>query len=78
MVIVRVRAIDDDELSANVNRKRWSPESEETRPLTKNEKREIYKEYGGRKPRSKGKLSNGVGGGGHRDRGGWDAYNGND
>jgi len=48
----------------------WKSEAEAP---SKIEMREMYKEYGGRKVKNKGKLPSGVGGGGNRDRGGWDA-----
>ena len=47
---------------------KWKQEAEVTRP-GKLEMRAKYKELGGRKARGKGK----VGGGGGRDKGGWDA-----
>ena len=46
----------------------WKMEAEEKEKLTKNEMREMYKELGGRKARSKGKFGAVV-----RDKGGWDA-----
>lgn len=49
----------------------WRAEADPGRIQDKRELREMYKELGGRKPRAKGKLPAGVGGGGHRDRGGW-------
>jgi hypothetical protein len=52
----------------------WKKEFVETGKPGKQEMREIYKELGGRKPRIKGRLLAGVGGGGHRDRGGWEEF----
>lgn len=50
--------------------------AEDNKKRDKLEMREMYKELGGRKPRNKGRLLTGVGGGGHRDRGGWEIYEG--
>jgi hypothetical protein len=54
----------------------WRQEAEEKARPTKNEMREMYKELGGRKAKTKGKFggSMGAGGGaglGVRDKGGW-------
>ena len=46
----------------------WRMEAEDKEKLTKNEMREMYKELGGRKARSKAKFGGAV-----RDKGGWDA-----
>jgi len=56
-----------------IREERWRQESEAVAKPTKNEMREMYKELGGRKLRGKGKVASvGAGGGGMRDRGGWD------
>jgi len=52
----------------------WKVETEAMQRPDKHEMREMYKDLGGRKPRTKGRLPTGVGGGGHRDRGGWGDY----
>lgn len=57
-----------------VKEERWRLEIDATKRSDKLEMREMYKELGGRKPRTKGKLLTGIGGGGHRDRGGWDEF----
>jgi len=56
-----------------VQEERWKEEGEARERPGKVEMREMYKEYGGRKVKGKGRLPSGVGGGGNRDRGGWDA-----
>jgi len=53
-----------------VREERWRAEADGK--LGKLEMRAMYKEYAGRKVRGKGKLVSGVGGGGSRDRGGWE------
>jgi len=53
---------------------RWKSEGEEK--LGKLEMRAMYKEHAGRKVRGKGRLPAGVGGGGTRDRGGWEGGDG--
>ncbi|KAL5520457.1 hypothetical protein ACEPAG_9681 [Sanghuangporus baumii] len=45
----------------------WKMEAEDKEKVTKNEMREMYKELGGRKPRTKAKFGGAV-----RDKGGWD------
>ncbi|KAL5478814.1 hypothetical protein ACEPAI_2091 [Sanghuangporus weigelae] len=45
----------------------WKTEAEDKEKVTKNEMREMYKELGGRKPRTKAKFGGAV-----RDKGGWD------
>lgn len=52
----------------------WKAEAQAMERPDKREMREMYKELGGRKARGKGRLPTGVGGGGNRDRGGWEAY----
>jgi len=57
-----------------IKEEQWNTENQAMGRPDKREMREMYKELGGRKLRTKGRLPTGVGGGGHRDRGGWDAY----
>ncbi|KIY51192.1 hypothetical protein FISHEDRAFT_37229 [Fistulina hepatica ATCC 64428] len=52
-----------------IREEKWRQEAELTSNVTKNEMRAMYKELGGRKPKSKGKFG---GGRGARDKGGWD------
>jgi hypothetical protein len=53
-----------------VREERWRADAD-NKP-GKLEMRAMYKEYAGRKVRGKGRLVLGVGGGGSRDRGGWE------
>jgi len=55
-----------------VREERWKQESDLRDGPSKVEMRERYKELGGRKVKGKGRLPMGVGGGGSRDRGGWE------
>ena len=49
-----------------IREEQWRAENETVSKPTKNEMREIYKDMGGRKSKSKNKV-----GAGDRDRGGW-------
>ncbi|THH27481.1 hypothetical protein EUX98_g6708 [Antrodiella citrinella] len=59
-----------------VKEEKWKAEAEGAAKPSKLEMREMYKELGGRKARSKGKVSSVGAGGGSRDRGGWAADGG--
>ncbi|KAG8958776.1 hypothetical protein FRC03_008830 [Tulasnella sp. 419] len=53
-----------------IREEKWKAESEVVKP-GKNEMRELYKELGGRKPKTKGKFQTGTT---SRDKGGWESH----